>query len=246
MEALGLNLGYIIVQILMFIIVFVTLKKWAYKPMLDMLEKRRKTVAQGLEDAQVASEARANAEKEADKILADARAQAAEMIRAASERADAAGREIRATIDADAAKAREAASAELGQERNRILGEIRGQVAALAIASTQKLIGETLDEKRQHALLDEFFSGVKAGKVIVLEKAGEVKGAGAEVTSALPLTSSEQDTVKKDVLSALGGSAAISFKVDPSILGGLIIKVGDRVLDGSVSGQLQNLRQSLN
>jgi F-type H+-transporting ATPase subunit b len=168
------------------------------------------------------------------------------MIRAASEQADAAGREVRAGIDAEAAKAREAASAELEQERNRILGEIRGQVAALAIASTQKLIGESLDEKHQRALLDEFFSGVKSGKVTLLEKAGTVKGAGAEVTSALPLSSAEQETVKKDVLSALGGSAAVSFKVDPSILGGLVIKVGDRVLDGSVSGQLQNLRQSLN
>jgi F-type H+-transporting ATPase subunit b len=246
LEALGLNLGYIIVQILMFVIVFVTLKKWAYKPMLEMLEKRRTTIAQGLEDAQVASEARANAEKEADKILSDARAQAADIIRAATEQADSAGREIRAGIEAEAAKARESATAELEQERNRILGEIRGQVAALAIASTQKLIGESLDDKRQHALLDEFFSGVKSGKVTLLDKAGSVKGTGAEVTSALPLSSNEQDTVKKDVLSALGGSAAVSFKVDPSILGGLVIKVGDRVLDGSVSGQLQNLRQSLN
>jgi F-type H+-transporting ATPase subunit b len=246
LEALGINLGYIIVQILMFVIVFVTLKKWAYGPMLAMLDKRKRTIAQGLEDAQVASEARANAEKEAAKIVADAQSQAADIIRNATEQAETAGREIRAGIEAEAAKAREGSAHELEQERNRILGEIRGQVAALAIASTQKLIGETLDEKRQHALLDEFFSGVKSGKVIVLEKAGTVKGAGAEVTSALPLTSSEQDTVKKDVLSSLGGSAAVSFKVDPSILGGLIIKVGDRVLDGSVSGQLQNLRQSLN
>jgi F-type H+-transporting ATPase subunit b len=246
LEALGLNLGYLIVQILMFIIVFVTLKKWAYGPMLNMLEKRKKTIAQGLEDAQIASEARANAEKEAEKIIADARSQAAQIIRQATEQAESAGREIRSGIDAEAAKARETAAAELEQERNRILGEIRGQVAALAIASTQKLIGETLDEKRQHALLDEFFSGVKSGKVIVLEKAIGVKGSGAEVTSALPLSAAEQDTVKKDVLSKLGGSAAVSFKVDPSILGGLIIKVGDQILDGSVSGQLQNLRQNLN
>ncbi len=246
MEALGLNLGYLIVQILMFAIVFVTLRKWLYAPMLGMLEKRRKTIAQGLEDAQVASEARANAEKEAAKIVTEAQARSAEIIRAASEQAELAGREIRASIDAEAAKAREASTVELEQERNRILGEIRGQVAALAIASTQKLIGETLDEKRQHALLDEFFSGVKSGKVIVLEKTSGLKGTGAEVTSALPLTTSEQDTVKKDVLSTLGGSAAVSFKVDPSILGGLVIKVGDRVLDGSVSGQLQSLRQSLN
>jgi F-type H+-transporting ATPase subunit b len=246
LEALGINLGYLIVQILMFGIVFVTLKNWAYGPMLGMLEKRRKTIAQGLEDAQVASEARANAEKDAAKIIADAQAKSAEIIRAASEQAELAGREIRAGIVAEAAKARETSSVELEQERNRILGEIRGQVAALAIASTQKLIGETLDEKRQHALLNEFFSGVKSGKVIVLEKTSGLKGTGAEVTSALPLTSSEQDTVKKDVLSTLGGSAAVSFKVDPSILGGLVIKVGDRILDGSVSGQLQSLRQSLN
>ncbi len=130
MEALGINLGYLIVQILMFVIVFVTLKKWAYGPMLGMLEKRRKTIAQGLEDAQVASEARANAEKEAEKIVAEARTQAADIIRAATEQADTAGREIRAGIDAEAAKAREAAATELEQERNRILGEIRGQVAA--------------------------------------------------------------------------------------------------------------------
>ncbi|NMB60453.1 MAG: F0F1 ATP synthase subunit delta [Chloroflexi bacterium] len=80
----------------------------------------------------------------------------------------------------------------------------------------------------------------------LLDKVGSIKGTGAEVTSALPLSSSEQELVKKDVLGVLGGSAAVSFKVDPSILGGLVIKVGDRVLDGSVSGQLQNLRQSLN
>jgi F-type H+-transporting ATPase subunit b len=246
LEALGLNLGYLIVQILMFGIVFVTLRKWAYGPMLAMLDKRRKTIAQGLEDAQVASEARANAEKEAANIISEAQAKSAEIIRAASEQAEIAGREIRAGIDAEAAKARESAAVELEQERNRILGELRGQVAALAIASTQKLIGETLDEKRQHALLDEFFSGVKSGKVIVLEKVGEMKGAGAEVTSALPLSVVEQETVKKDILGRLGGSSAVSFKVDPGILGGLVIKVGDRVMDGSVSGQLQNLRQSLN
>jgi F-type H+-transporting ATPase subunit b len=246
LEALGLNLGYLIVQILMFGIVFLTLRKWAYGPMLAMLDKRRRTIAQGLEDAQVASEARANAEKEAATIIAEAQAKSAEIIRAASEQAEVAGKEIRAGMEAEAAKARESAAIEMEQERNRILGELRGQVAALAIASTQKLIGETLDEKRQHALLDEFFSGVKSGKVIVLEKVGEIKGAGAEVTSALPLSSIEQETVKKDVLGRLGGSAAVSFKVDPSILGGLIVKVGDRVLDGSVSGQLQSLRQSLN
>lgn len=240
MEALGINLGYLILQILMFAILFITLKKWVYGPMLNMLENRRKKIAEGLENAQIAADARANAEKEAEKIVAEARSQAAEVIRAATAQAETAGREVRAQMETEAAKARANAMAEIEQERNRILAEMRNQVAALAIASTQKLIGATLDEKRQHALVDEFFSGLKAGKVVVLESA-ELKGESAEVTSALPLTSAEQETVKKN----LGGAANVAFKVDPSILGGLVVRVGDRVVDGSVAGQLQGLKQSL-
>lgn len=240
MEALGINLGYLILQILMFAILFITLKKWVYGPMLNMLENRRKKIAQGLEDAQVAADARSNAEKEAEKIVAEARSQAADIVRAASEQAEKAGREVRTQMDADAAKARESAMSEIEQERNRILSEMRSQVAALAIASAQKLIGDSLDEKRQRALVDEFFSGVKSGKVVVLEGA-DVKGEAAEVTSALPLTASEQDSVKK----SLGGSASVTFKVDPAILGGLVVRVGDRIVDGSVAGQLQGLKQSL-
>ena len=63
MEALGINLGLLIVQIIAFAIVFLTLNAWVYKPMLDMMENRKNKIAQGLEDARVAAEARADAEK---------------------------------------------------------------------------------------------------------------------------------------------------------------------------------------
>ena len=237
MEALGINLGLLIVQIIAFIIVFLTLNSWVYKPMLDMMESRKTKIAQGLEDARVASEARANAEKEAAKVLATAQAEANKVVREATERAASAGKEVKAAAEAEAAKAREAAMAEAEIERNRILGDLRGQVAALAIAAANKLVGETLDEKKQHALIDEFFSGVKGGKVVVAES---LSGDSAEVTSALPLTSAEQASVKKSIT-----VKEIAFKVDPSILGGLVIKVGDKVLDGSVAGKLEGLRQTL-
>ncbi len=238
MEALGINFGLLIVQIIAFAIVFLTLNAWVYKPMLDMMESRKTKIAQGLEDARVAAEARANAEKEAAKVLAEAQAEANKVVREATERAASAGKEVKAAAEAEAAKAREAAMAEAELERNRILGDLRGQVAALAIAAANKLVGEALDEKKQHALINEFFSGVNAGKVVVLE--GEMKGDSALVTSALPLTSQEQDTVKKSV-----SAKEVTFKVDPSILGGLVIKVGDKVLDGSVAGKLEGLRQTL-
>jgi F-type H+-transporting ATPase subunit b len=237
MEALGINFGLLIVQIIAFAIVFLTLNAWVYKPMLDMMESRKQKIAQGLEDARVAAEARANAEKEAAKVLAEAQAEAGRVVREATERAASAGKDVKAVAEAEAVKAREAAMVEAELERNRILGDLRGQVAALAIAAANKLVGETLDEKKQRALIDEFFSGVKGGKVVVAEG---LTGDSAEVTSALPLTSDEQKSVKKSI-----SVKEVSFKVDPSILGGLVIKVGDKVLDGSVAGKLDGLRQTL-
>ena len=243
MEALGINIGLIIVQIIAFTIVFLTLNAWVYQPMLDMMETRKQKIAQGLEDARVAAEARADAEKDAAKITAAAQAEASKIVAEATERAAAAGRDVKAAVETEAGKLRESAMAEAQMERNRILGDLRSQVASLAIAAANKLVSEALDDKKQRALLDEFFSGVKSGKVVVLADS-DFKGDTAEVTSALPLSTDEEEAVKKDVL-ASAGAKDVFFRVDPSILGGLVIKVGDKVLDGSVAGKLESLRQSL-
>lgn len=244
MEKLGLSLGYLLVQIVCFFIIFVVVRAWIVKPLQGLLEKRRNTIAQSMEDARIAAEARANAEKDAAGIVAEAQAKAAHIISEATERADAAMLEVKAESDNETSKQREAVLAEVELERNRILGDLRGHVAALAIAAAQKLVGESLDEKRQHVLLAEFFSGVKSGKVVVLEGAA-INGASAEVVSALPLTDDEQAIVKKDVLAKMGTQTAVDFHVDPSILGGLVIHVGDKVLDGSVAGQLDDLHKSM-
>lgn len=243
MDALGLNLGYLFVQIFNFIIIFIVLRAWVYYPILNLLNSRRSKIAQGLEDARVASEARENAEEEAREILANAQVEAAAKIKEASERADAAGKEILAQAEEDAVKILEEKRVEAAQERDQILADVRGQIAALAIAATQKLVHEALDEKRQHALIDEFFSGVKSGDVVVV-KDEQISGVSAEITSAVPLTEDEKAVIRKDIVEK-AGSQTVTFRVDPLILGGLVIKVGDKVLDGSVSGQMENLRQSL-
>lgn len=243
MEALGINLGYLLVQIFNFLIVIIVLRVWVFRPIMGLLEKRRQAIAQGLEDARIAAEARSNAERDAEEIIAKAQTEAAQKVRDATERAEAAGKDVLARAESEALKAREGALADLAQERDKILAELRSQIATLAMAATQKLLGESLDEKRQHALIDEFFSGIKAGKVIVLEDTN-LRGASTEVTSALPLTDGEKDSVREDISSKIG-SQTVTFRVDPNILGGLVVKVGDKVLDGSVSGQLETLRQSL-
>jgi F-type H+-transporting ATPase subunit b len=244
LEALGLNLGYLLVQVFNFLIILVGLRAWVYKPVLNLLEQRRETIAQGLEDARVAAEAREHAEEEAREIVSEAQTEANQKVREATERAEKAAGEVRAEAEKEIAQAREAAMVEAREERERILGDMRGQVASLAMAAAQRIIGESLDEQHQHALIQEFFSGIRDGRVKLLEDA-HIIGRSAEVTSAVPLTDAEKETVREEVLSKIGSQATVTFRVDTAILGGLIIRVGDKVMDGSVAGKVETLREAM-
>jgi len=148
LEALGINLGYLLVQILNFAIMFVVLRAWVFKPIVALLKRRREAIAQGLEDARIAAEARANAEHEAQQILAKAQQDAAQIMREATGRAEKAALEIRVGGEHEAGRLRQEAAAAAEQAKLQTLAELRGQVAGLAIAAAQKLIGETLDEKK--------------------------------------------------------------------------------------------------
>ena len=242
MEGLGINLTVLAAQIFNFIILFLILRGVAYKPMVKFLDGRREKIAKGLEDARKAEERLANIEKDYQSRMDAARADAQKMVAEMTANAEKNSAAIVAKANEDAAKLKATAQEEAENERNKALADLRSQVVTLSIAAANKLIGESMDEKRQRALVDEFFSGVKSGKVVLLEPG--VGGAGkAEVTSALPLSADEQAAIKGDLTGR--GASEVAFKVDPRILGGLVVRVGDRVVDASVSGQLESMKQSL-
>lgn len=233
MEGLGINPGYLIVQIGALIVLIVLMRGFAYKPITRMLEERQARIAKGLEDARQAAIARENADAEAKKVLDEARAEAAQIRSDAVIQAEETASGIVSKANADAKSILANANEEALEERNRILGDLRTQVASISIAAANKLIGESLNEKRQHEIIADFFAKVPAG-------VAELKGETAEVTSALPLTDAEKNAVKKTII-----VKDITFKVNPAILGGLIIRVGDQVIDDSVASQMTELRESL-
>lgn len=233
MEALGINLGYILMQILLFIILFMVLRGYLYNPIINNLEERKTKIAKGLEDARQAAIARDNADAEAKKIMDAARAEAAQLRIDATAQAEETANSIRAQAKQEAEEIVAAAREEAEEERNSIMAGARGQIASLAIAAANKLVGESLDESRQRAIIADFFAKVPAD-------AATLSGASGEVTSAVPLTDAEQAEVKKAL-----NLEQITFKVNPSILGGLVVRVGDKVVDSSVATRMSAMRESL-
>jgi len=130
------------------------------------------------------------------------------------------------------------------EQKESALLDLRPQVAALAVAAANKIVAVGLDEARQRALVDEFFSGVSDGKVAVLEGA-KLQGQAAVVTSAITLKADEQTQIESGLKDKLGGEADVSFRVDPAILGGIVVRVGEHEVDGSARRALETLQQSL-
>ena len=105
-------------------------------------------------------------------------------------------------------------------------------MAAISVAVAQRLIGATLEETQQQALIDDFFAKVP-------EAAG-LLGGEVTVVSAMPLDDAERAKVQQQL-----GAESVSFEVDTSILGGLIVRAADRVVDGSVRSGLNEMSQRL-
>lgn len=233
MQALGINIGYLIIQILGFAILMILMKGWAYEPILKLLDERKARIAKGLEDARQAAIARDNADAEARKILDAARTEAAKIRSDAHAQAEASASGILAKANEEARKIVASAQDDAEAERNRILSDLRGQVVGIAMAAANKVVGETLDEQHQHKLLGSFFSALP-------DSVSRLSGERAEITSALPLTESEQAAARAAVK-----AQHVVFKVDPAILGGLIVRVGDQVVDSSVAGKMSSMREAL-
>jgi F-type H+-transporting ATPase subunit delta len=67
----------------------------------------------------------------------------------------------------------------------------------------------------------------------------------ARVVSAVPLTAAEKETLQARLVGRFGPDLEFEFAVDPSIIGGVYLRVGDQVIDGTVAGKLAAMREHL-
>jgi F-type H+-transporting ATPase subunit b len=156
LEALGINLGYLISQIVNFALLAVLLYFAAYKPILRMIDERSERIKQGLEDAELASRRAAEMEQEFEQRLAEARKEGQEIIAQATQMSEKARQEILETARGEARAQVEKAKEEIARERELAMADLRQQVADLSLSISEKLIGESLDQQRQRKLIADF------------------------------------------------------------------------------------------
>jgi F-type H+-transporting ATPase subunit b len=151
----GVDWPHLIAQIISFCIVCAVLYKFAYKPVLGMLEQRRQQIAEGIANAEKIKaellrteaqrqEAMAQANAQATQLIEEARAAAARVQEQETQKAIAAAEQI-------IAKAREASAA----DHARMLAELKREVGRLVVQTTATVTGKILTPEDQQRLAEE-------------------------------------------------------------------------------------------
>ena len=155
---LSANIGLAVWLIIAFLLLLFLLGKFAWGPITSALDERESTIEESMTRAERAlaeakqlqadnESARREAERHAQQILSDARAEA-------DRQREAAKADLREELSGE----RERAAAEIERQKQQALGELRSEVATLAVAAAEKILRTKIDAEEQRGLVDQFIA----------------------------------------------------------------------------------------
>lgn len=160
--ALGVDGKAFVIQLVTFVLVFLVLKKWAFGPIVRLMDQRRKTIEEGVTLGEQMKKEKTALDAKVEKELAKARAEADGIIAEAEETS-------RQTIREAETKAQEKANAivKAGEERAasemaRARKQLEKEIVGLVADATEAIIGEKVDTQKDAQLIEAALKGQKA------------------------------------------------------------------------------------
>ena len=167
-ETTGLTVQpyWVLVAIVQFLILFFLLQRFLWGPIRKTLQARADRVREGLAAADAAKEERAQLQVEVERLLSEARREAAAIAERTTKAAEAAAVEIRAEAKAEGDRLRERAKADAEQLHQQALSQLRGEVASMAVLAAGRILGKEVDANTHKLLIERSLdeAGSELGK----------------------------------------------------------------------------------
>lgn len=157
---------WVLVAIVQFLILFFLLQRFLWGPIQKTLRARADRIREGLEAAEAAKRDRTQMKAEIEKLLTEARREAAAIAERATKAAELAAADIRAEAKTEADRLRERARAEADQLHQQALAQLRSEVASMAVLAASKILGKEVDANAHRALIERSLdeAGSELGK----------------------------------------------------------------------------------
>ncbi|MEK9130693.1 MAG: F0F1 ATP synthase subunit B [Patescibacteria group bacterium] len=153
--ALGIDLKIFIAQLINFTIVLLVLWKWAYKPIVRLLEERQKKIEASVKGAEAIEERMKGMAAERTDLLKKAKAEAQAVVDEAMVTAEGRKTEMIDKTKREVERVIIQGKAQLSAEREAMIRSARKELAEVAVAATKRIIGEEINEKKAASLAEE-------------------------------------------------------------------------------------------
>lgn len=160
LESLGFAPLKFVWQIVNFLILLFILKKLLYKPMLQMLDDRKKSIEDAINNAETAKVEAEALRKDYEARLAEAKQEAQEIIAKATKLGEEMKKDIVENAQNEAAKAIQKAQEEIVREKEQAIMALRDEVATLAVMAAGKVLGKAITVEDHEKLVKEFVQEV--------------------------------------------------------------------------------------
>jgi F-type H+-transporting ATPase subunit b len=155
---MNISVTQMLSQVVMFAAFIWFCARFVWPPLMRAIENRQKQVAEGLAAAEKGRQSLEQSARQAEQTIAEARARATEIIGQAERRATQLIEEARAAAKEEGNREKAAAKAEIEQEYTRAREQLRGHVAALAVAGAEKILRREVDARTHGDLLADVSS----------------------------------------------------------------------------------------
>ena len=239
---LDINLSTLLLQVANFLIMVFILTRFLFKPLKEVLDKRTSQVTWAIDEAEKATREAEKARLEYDKKHGNVSAEIAALKNEAriviDETRQQMLKEAYEEIEAMRARAQE----ETEQQRAEALRLHRGKIGELVTTLIQRMMKDVLNPQLHQAYLDAFLDQLR-----LVQLDGRISNNGeetvpAELITTIPLAQENERRVAATLETAVSQPVDLICRVDPDLIAGAMVRLGDMLIDGSLQGQLQQLR----
>lgn len=150
----------IITQLINLLLLILLLKHFLFKPVQNILNARQAEIDKHYADAETAQTRAEALRDEYEKRIADAKSEATDIVRTATNKAQLRGEEIVRDAQTEASRLLEKADAQIAQEKKKAMNQLKNEISGIAVDIATKIVEREIDEKDHEALISEFIEGV--------------------------------------------------------------------------------------
>lgn len=161
LAALGFNFKVFVLNVIAFVILFLVLRRYLFRPLRTMMALRAQEIAKGLDAAQQSKTALAHVNEERDRLLALAREEGREYVRQAVREADETRERLLAEAREEAQRIRTRGHEAVEMEREQAMLEVRRAVVDLALLAASQAVLQRMDERAHRQAVEEFLANLE-------------------------------------------------------------------------------------